>query len=83
MPPTLAASAKLLSDLATVILAAASAVVMEVIVTVTPEALAVTPTVPPLRAIAFAKFVAASVALAPTRKFNPTFELLLAVSTRA
>ncbi len=51
----------------------ATAVVIDVIVTDVSVAVAVTPTVPPFRAIALARLVAASVAVVPTAKLRPMF----------
>src|SRR4051812_34516631 len=57
--------------------------VSAVTVTVVPELVAVTPAVPPLRAIAFARLVALAVMVAPIRKLNPRLDVVLAVRTTA
>ena len=51
----------------------ATAVVIDVIVTSPAAAVAVTPTVPPFRAIALARLVAAWAAVVPTAKLRPMF----------
>jgi hypothetical protein len=70
-----AAQVKLLKVLASVMLfpAVPRVVALTVTVVVPPE-LAVTPTVPPLRVIAAARFVAVSVSAAPMEKFVPESE---------